>query len=83
MGKEDCNNHEEHFQGENSDPGYGCSQQSESEFSNNCIALEMEDDSTKFSQASSRENRLTLNLNISLSENLEGKITSYHLLRVN
>ena len=83
MGKEDCSDYEEHFQGESSDPGYGCSQLSESESSDNCIVLEMEDDSTKFSQASSKENRLALNLNISLSENLEGKITSYHLPRVN
>ena len=70
VAKEESSDSEE--QEENSESGYSGRQQSESESSDDCV---MQDDSTKLSQASSEDkNRPALNLNSSLSENLEGKI---------
>ena len=64
-------------QGESSDPGYDCSQQSESESSENGIVLEMEDDPTSRSQVSLDEQLEGSEMNAPipfLSGDLEGKL---------
>jgi hypothetical protein len=78
VGKEESSDHEE---GGNSDSGSGCSQQSESESSGSCVVLEIEDDSTKLSQASSEEHSEASEeirpSHISLLGDLTGKLLLY------
>ena len=81
MGKEESSDHEEHG-GNSSDSGYSGSRRSESDSSGSSVALEMEDNSTNLSQASSEEHseaseklRPTL---IPLSGDLEGKLLKLH-----
>ena len=76
MCKKESSDHEDY--GGNSDSGYSSSRQSESDSGGSSVALEMEDNSTNLSQASSEEHsepseklRPTF---IPLSGDLEGKL---------